>query len=200
MQSTPSAPTYNYRLYEDSVAPPKRSQELSCFQLLDRMRVDADRPNSRRWGRARTHKDYEHIHGWPSALPSCVASATAPSSVPRDGASDGAFCCAGRDDYSRSSNAFLLRADTRDARWMTAYRTGAWRLQIMATSGGPRLTHLCLNSAVSSNAIGKTAEFGIGVRSRFAALRVSLSRARTHALTVGFPGTKSCEGLEGSRA
>ena len=85
-------------------------------------------------------------------------------------------------------------------RWMTAYRTGAWRLQIMATSGGPRLTHLCLNSAVSSNAIGKTAEFGIGVRSRFAALRVSLSRARTHALTVGFPGTKSCEGLEGSRA
>ena len=31
---------------------------------------------------------------------------------------DGAFhCCAGRDDYSRSSNAFLLTADTRDARW-----------------------------------------------------------------------------------
>ena len=26
-------------------------------------------------------------------------------------------CCAGRDDYSRSSNAFLLTADTRDARW-----------------------------------------------------------------------------------
>ena len=26
-------------------------------------------------------------------------------------------CCAGRDDYSRSSNAFLPTADTRDARW-----------------------------------------------------------------------------------
>ena len=26
-------------------------------------------------------------------------------------------CCAGRDDYSRSSNAFLLTEDTRDARW-----------------------------------------------------------------------------------
>ena len=26
-------------------------------------------------------------------------------------------CCAGRDDYSRSSNTFLPTADTRDARW-----------------------------------------------------------------------------------
>jgi hypothetical protein len=26
-------------------------------------------------------------------------------------------CCGGRDDYSRSSSAFLLTADTRDARW-----------------------------------------------------------------------------------
>ena len=32
----------------------------------------------------------------------------------RDGAVN---CCAGANGYSRSSNAFLLTADTRDARW-----------------------------------------------------------------------------------
>ena len=45
-------------------------------------------------------------------------------------------CCAGRDDYSRSSNAiFDRRPDTRDAKMaMTVWRTGAWSLQIVKRS------------------------------------------------------------------
>ena len=42
--------------------------------------------------------------------------------------------CAGRDDYSRSSNAFLPTADTRDKMAMTVWRTGAWSLQIVKRS------------------------------------------------------------------
>jgi hypothetical protein len=45
-------------------------------------------------------------------------------------------CCAGRDDYSRSSNAFFLTADTRDA------------------NGDDGMTHWCLELA-NRQAIGR---------------------------------------------
>ena len=43
-------------------------------------------------------------------------------------------CCAGRDDYSRSSNAFLPTADTGRKMAITVWRTGAWSLQIVKRS------------------------------------------------------------------
>ena len=43
-------------------------------------------------------------------------------------------CCAGRDDYSRSSNAFLLTAYAGRKMAMTVWRTGAWNLQIVKRS------------------------------------------------------------------
>ena len=44
-------------------------------------------------------------------------------------------CCAGRDDYSRSSNAFLPTGGYAGRKMaMTVWRTGAWRLQIVKRS------------------------------------------------------------------
>ena len=44
-------------------------------------------------------------------------------------------CCVGRDDYSRSSNAFLLNGAYAGRKMaMTVWRTGAWRLQIVKRS------------------------------------------------------------------
>jgi transposase len=45
------------------------------------------------------------------------------------------ICCAGHEDCSRSSNAFLLMADYAGRKMaLTVWRTGVWRLQIVKRS------------------------------------------------------------------